>query len=334
VCLILLGACAEEEAGPLQAEAGTLLADPSLELPDTIAELGLFPEAPSLGVTPVEAERYAPQWPLWSNGLGKLRHLRLPDGGKVDTAAADHWAFPVHTVFFKTFTTTDTGHPEGQRPVETRIIRITDDGVEYAAYVWNEEGTGGSRSDLKLPVAIQVTEDGETFEHAVPNKLQCRKCHESHPNEILGLTERQLDEETATALAEAGLFEAPPSVVPVAHEDDETRAVLGYFLGNCVHCHNGSDGPSSSYDLGADVALDALIDKPTEGSASAPGIRVIPGDPEGSILYQAMMNNFEDTEEAEGGGEEAKAMPPVGVQRIDLDAIARIRDWILQLGAP
>jgi hypothetical protein len=333
-CLILLSACAEEEEGPLLAEAGTLLADPSLALPDTLAELGLFPQAPLLGVAPVEAQPYAPQWPLWSNGLGKLRHVRLPEGDVVDTAAGDDWTFPVHTLFFKTFTTTDADHPEGQRPVETRIIRVTSDGVEYAAYIWNDAATDGMRSDLKLPVAIAVTEDGESFEHAVPNKLQCRKCHESHPNEILGFVARQLDGETASVLVEAGVFDSSPALETIAHEDEETRAVLGYFQGNCVACHNGSDGPSSSFDLGAEVALEAIIDKPTEGSASAPGIRVIPGDPEGSILYQGMVNTSgpDDDDDDEEAGEEAKAMPPVGVQRKDAQAIERIRAWILALG--
>jgi hypothetical protein len=328
--LLLLGACAQEEAAPLRAAAGTLLADPSLELPETAAELGLFPDAPYLGVTPVEALGYEPDWPLWSNGLGKLRHLRLPEGGVVDVSAGDDWAFPPNTIFFKTFTTTDADHPEGQRPVETRLIRITEDGVEYAAYVWNDEGTNGDRSELKLPVEVTVTEDGETFAHAVPNKLQCRKCHESHPNEILGFTARQLAAEQANALADVDVFGATVALEPVVESDPEVREILGYFIGNCVHCHNGWDGPSSSYDLGPEMALDHLIDQPTEGSASAPGIRVVPGDPEGSILYQAMVNTA-GADEDEEGGEEAKAMPPVGVQRKDTDAIEMIRTWILHL---
>jgi hypothetical protein len=330
--LTLLAACAEEREGPTVAQAGTLLAEPSLDFPDRISELGLFPHVPALASVPVEATVYEPTWPLWSNGLGKLRHVRLPDGTTVDVTTSDAWEFPNDALFFKTFTTTDSTHPEGQRPVETRVIRITEDDVEYASYIWNEDGLDGDRSDLKLPVEIEVTEDGETFLHAVPNKLQCRKCHESHPNEVLGFAASQFSELAGATLADVGLFSSPPSVEPVEHPEAKTLEILGYFQGNCVHCHNGSDGPSSSYDLGASVALEALIEQPTEGSASAPGIRVVPGDPEASILYQAMINNTVEDDDSEGG-EEAKAMPPVGVQRKDEEMIEKIRLWILSLDA-
>ncbi len=327
---LLLAACAEEPEGPLTAREGSLLADPTLDFPETIEELGLFPALPRLETTPVEAKLYAPVWPMWSNGLEKLRHVRLPEGTIVDTSASDAWEFPTDTLFFKTFTTTDPSHPEGQRPVETRVVRILADDVEYASYIWDADSLNGQRSDLKLPVEIEVTEDGETFLHAVPNKLQCRKCHESHPTEVLGFAASQLSSETVATLTDEAVFGSPPSVTAVEHDDPEVREVLGYFQGNCVHCHNGSDGPSSSYDLGSEVALEALINKPTEGSASAPGIRVVPGDPEASILYQALVNNSVDDDD-DGGGEEAKAMPPVGVQRKDAEMIEKIRLWILGL---
>jgi len=330
---LLLGACAEETVGPTTAQAGTLLAEPSLEFPDTISELGLFPDAPRLSSVPVEASLYAPSWPLWSNDLGKVRHVRLPDGTSVDVTNSDAWQFPEDTLFFKTFTTTDPSHPEGQRPVETRVVRIIEEDIEYASYIWNEAGTDGDRTDLKLPVEIEVTEAGQTFLHAVPNKLQCRKCHESHPTEVLGFAASQLSELEVSELTDAGIFQSPPAVVTIDHPEEETREILGYFQGNCVHCHNGSDGPSSSYDLSAGVALEALIGQPTEGSASAPGIRVVPGDPEGSILYQALVNNSEEEDDESEGGEEAKAMPPVGVQLKDAEMIEKIRLWILSLDA-
>lgn len=330
VASVLLSACGEEADAPLTARAGTLVADPALEFPETIDELGLFPESPSLEAVPMEAKAYAPVWPLWSNGLGKVRHLRLPDGTAVDTDEPAAWRFPPDTLFFKTFTTTDPEHPGGQRPVETRVVRITEDDIEYASYIWDEDGVDGVRSDLKLPVEIEVTEGGETFLHAVPNKLQCRKCHESHPTEVLGFAASQLSGDEVSRLRDEGVFTTLPTVEEVEHPEAQVREILGYFQGNCVHCHNGSDGPSSSYDLSPAVALDALIEQPTEGSASAPGIRVVPGDPDASILYQALVNNLAEEDDGEGG-EEAKAMPPVGVQRKDAEMIETIRLWILSL---
>jgi hypothetical protein len=113
----------------------------------------------------------------------------------------------------------------------------------------------------------------------------------------------------------------PPAALPAY--GPLTTSVLGYFAGNCVHCHNGTNGAASSFDLRPDVALSNVIDQPTASSATADGIRVFPGKPADSILYLGV----------KGGTElEVKDMPPLGVALRDEGAVQLLNDWITALG--
>ena len=109
-----------------------------------------------------------------------------------------------------------------------------------------------------------------------------------------------------------------PKYAAIEHADDTTRRVLGWLHGDCVHCHNGLDGPSSSFDLRADVALQNLVGVESDDSASAGGIRVVPGDPDTSLMFLAIA----------GQGDDVKAMPPVGVDVRDAAAVDLVRTWI------
>jgi hypothetical protein len=312
--------------------ASTLIEDPLGELPALLSEVGLFVDMLQREPAP-EARRYRPAWELWSNGSEKERHILL--GGPIDNGLREAWDFAPGTLVFKTFLYEDAA--EAARPLETRLIRRHPSGWDYAVYQWNDAGTDATllppdRAPIPVPVSDAA---GETFEHVIPSTYQCRTCHESGTAVVLGFTELQLsgtfegsaqgDLSQLEQLAEAGWLRSslPASPDVIEHADPETRFVLGYLQGNCTHCHNGGSGPSSSFDLRHGVALDALIDEPTASSASAGGIRVVPGDPDASVLYQAI-----SSETAEGG---LMLMPPLGVERRDADAISRIRSWIAGL---
>lgn len=102
-----------------------------------------------------------------------------------------------------------------------------------------------------------------------------------------------------------------------------TTEVLGYLLGNCVHCHNGTNGAASSFDLRPSTALQNLLDQPTASSATADGIRVVPGSPEESVMLLAVRG---------GSDFEVKDMPPLGVAQRDASAIRLLDEWIRELG--
>jgi hypothetical protein len=298
-----------------------------MDLPSSLRDVGLYPDPGNLNVVVDTAVAYVPMWPLWSNGLTKHRYVILPDGATIDTSDRENWTFPAGTLAFKTFVVADPGDPDGWRPYETRVMRRLDDRWEFASYLWNDRGTAASLHDMRLPVPVEVTlEDGTTITHEVPNQLQCRKCHESNPSHALGLSELQLNHGAPSTelvrFSDLGLIDSVPAdPMEIVHEDALTRDVLGYFVGNCTHCHNGSDGPSASFDLRGEAGLTNTIDRPTESSATIAGIRVVPGNPDESVLWRAVAGD-------DRGAEELKLMPPVGVQHLDADGIELIARWI------
>lgn len=292
--------------------------DPTQELPATLAELGIAWGEPA----PAPWFAFAPSWPLWSSGSAKDRLAFVP--APIDTTVADAWQFPIGTLFAKTFSYPLAG---ARQPVETRILRRTGDGWTYDVYLWAGDGSGATKIALDTSVVVELADDGGApFTHRVPGRLDCRTCHESAAVPALGFSEIQLDAALLAALDAEGL-RSVPSATParIEHADPATRDVLGLFQGNCVHCHNGGAGVSASFDLRHGVALAAIIDQPTASSASAAGIRVVPGSPGTSILFLAVSGETADPA--------VKPMPPLGIDRRDAGAIERLRAWIAALPA-
>ena len=328
-------ACETDEDSPLYVDnPDWLVANPLGDFPAFINEVGLYPLPGEMNITHERAIQYTPRWPLWTNGSIKDRFIVLPAGETIhNSASSASWDMPPGTLLFKTFSYPSEKDMSQRVPIETRILRRTETEWEYAVYQWNEEGSDATLLPMKEPVIVALSGiDSPTETHAIPNRTQCRKCHESAVSEVLGFSELQLGDPLSegadiqlTDLYGRGVFTQPPPEKPgiVTHDDPLTRDVLGYMQGNCIHCHNDTEGPSSSYSLHFADALNNLINVPTESSASAAGIRIVPGKPEESILFQALSGETENPE--------VKPMPPVGVQLLDTVAIEMFREWISAL---
>lgn len=262
-----------------------------------------FPEqldrlAPDLDALP----SYEPAFPLWTNGADKRRFVQTPDGTPAQPAA-----IPVGTLFFKQFAYDGV-------VIETRVIRVGESGPEYAVYV-HEDGNphGARRMEPDAVREVPVVFEGESFTHVIPHETQCAACHEAGMGPVLGFTAFQL----------AG---GEPEGDDEDDEDDEEEhaalehAVTGYVQGNCVHCHNGSGVPGASFDMRPEVFVANTVGMPTTGSASVPGLRIVPGDPEASVLYRAFVAQ-----------QPAAPMPPLGVQRRDQQTATLVRAWIESL---
>ena len=314
--LLFVGACG---SNPKVKEV-TFIDQPLEEYPATLAEVGLYSSLDELTLSD-RVFGYTPKWPLWTNGLGKQRAVALPKGESIDASDPDEWSFPDGTLFFKTFSLDDA-------PVETRVLRLTEQEWDYAIYRWNEAGDDAELMDGKRSLTVSLSDEAGDFEHTIPSHRDCQQCHESRASFVLGFDATQLsddsdpDETTLMRAARAGLLDDAELPEPV-DEDRATTEFLGFLYGNCVHCHNGSNGLSSSFDMRPDVALGNLIDQQTESSAGSAGIRIVPGDPESSVLYQAISGESDDPE--------LKEMPPLGVQRRDQDSIERVYEWISEL---
>lgn len=321
--LILLGCSGAAAEGPKAAKRW-LVQDPLGELPAKLSAVGIYEQSDV--ASPLEpALAYEPGYPLWSDGGKKFRSVVLPAGSSVDASAADNYVFPVGTLIFKTFAFKTRSSPNDEVPVETRLLRLKDDGWELSAYAWNDAATDAELLDLKRSQSVEVLgDDGEVVEHAIPSRLECKQCHESAESEVLGINELQLAKSGSLSDVLARLEPAPPKPYRALPEQGPlTTDVLGYLVGNCVHCHNGSNGAASSFDLRPNVALANIINHPTESSATADGLRISPGKPDESILYLGV----------KGGTElEVKDMPPVGVALRDASAVQLLADWITALG--
>ncbi len=324
LCLALLG-CSSSDADNAATEpaAPWIVTDPLGALPSKLSDVGIYAGHRVSTVAP-PAQSYAPGYPLWSDGGEKFRSFVLPAGTSIDASDPDNYVFPLGTLIFKTFSFATPASPHQSVPVETRLLRLKQDGWELAAYAWDEAASDADLLDLKRSQMREViSEDGETVQHVIPNRLECRQCHESSTSEVLGINELQLAKSGSLSRAAPSISPAPREPYRVLPEHGPlTTSMLGYFVGNCVHCHNGTSGAASSFDLRPDVALANLIAQPTASSATADGIRVVPGKPDESIAYLGV----------KGGPElEVKDMPPLGVALRDTATIQLFSEWITAL---
>lgn len=301
------------------------------EMPPTLEETGLYADLEDLDSYDPRAVPFRPEHPLWTNGSLKQRFVVVPAGTQVDTSDRQAWQFPENTLFFKTFSYVDEEAVDGLRPIETRVLKKTATGWEYHVYLWADDRSTAELLDGVFTTPVAVEYQGESFEHVVPARLDCRKCHESQPVGAIGFDELRLNTPFEVggeitqleALVEAGLLsDLPDDPDAIEHEDETTARVLGYLQGNCTHCHNGWSGPSSAFDMRHDVALENLINVDTNTELLT-GVRVVPGSPEDSALYKALTRNPDLPN--------TTAMPPVGVDLVDRAALDLFYEWIENL---
>jgi hypothetical protein len=330
-------------AALLGAAAAVAFAAPPAR-PARLADTGLFADADARTVAK-DVLVFSPQYPLWSDGAGKERWIRLPAGTAIDARDPDRWEFPVGTRLWKEF------RFAGRR-VETRMLeRAADGSWAYTAYVWNAAGT-----DATLAPPAGAPTDAEVAPgvfHRVPGTADCRACHEGEPSPVLGFSLLQLsadrdpraphaetpppDAVDLRALVARGLvrnlparfLEHPPRI---AAPTPDARAALGYLHANCGGCHNG-DGPLSAElemtlaqhvadDAGPRAVLTSTVACPTRASLAggAHPLRVAPAHPDASYVAQRMASR-----------QPSLQMPPLGSDLVDDAGLALVRRWITAL---
>jgi hypothetical protein len=221
----------------------------------------------------------------------------------------------------KTFTFDDIEGRGGAVPVETRLIFRSADGWDYAVYHWNVEGTEARLLPPKWDeVPLELTSvSGNTGAYTIPSRLDCRGCHETQTGSpIIGVSPYNLD----AALERR--FTAPPVRAAAPARSPEEAAAMGYLVGNCVHCHHGVlESDNASFSLLPEDLVAETVGVETDSSASGVGVRVVPGDPEGSALYEAVVQAG-----APDYPGDFKPMPPIGVLWTDPAAATILGAWI------
>ena len=295
-------------------------------LPQRLSETGLFADLPqdrlSTGVF-----AYTPEFMLWSDGADKRRWVSVPEGEHIDSSDAETWLFPQGTKLWKEFS------HDGVR-LETRLLQKTGPGAgdwAAAAYVWRAD-----QHDAELAPYGAINVLGS--EHNVPASGECFACHEGRASKILGFSALQLAPRSYDApvrLSEAAsqvlLSDAMPTLdVPGSPTE---RAALGYLHANCSHCHNQSAAARSSrkcfnpnerlsFDLDFTLHTDELgsVER-TATYRTALGEVIERGRPDDSKALRLMSRRS-------GGLEQ---MPPLGTERVDVQALQLIRSWIAGL---
>ncbi|HHZ08373.1 MAG TPA: hypothetical protein GX405_06290 [Rhizobiales bacterium] len=312
--------------------------------PAELSAYGFFADMaaqrPADGVVPFKLNT-----PLYSDGAVKMRFVFVPQGRQASYDADEVFDFPVGTALVKTFAfSADYRAPDRDlRIVETRLLLHREDGWHALAYVWNDEQTeatlkiAGARIDISTIDAKGVP---FSFAYAVPNKNQCKGCHDlggaispigPKARNINGSfpyadgPANQLDRWTALGILAGAPASAAAPAVPdfldaAAPVDARARAWLDV---NCAHCHR-AEGPASNSGLfltwGETEPVRYGVNKRPVAAGRGSGGRlfdIAPGDPDGSILLYRV-----------DSVEPGIMMPELGRHLHDPAAVALLREWI------
>jgi len=274
--------------------------------PPLLSQAGLY-ENIATGKVAADLVEYSPRFPLWSDGLGKSRWIRLPAApASIDKADPEAWVFPDGTELWKEFRLND-------RKIETRRMKKLGEAQwEFVTYVWNDEQT-----EATLAPATGIASHyplNPTVAHDIPSQQQCRNCHQRFGDPVLGYSAQQL-----------GTHEVP------GHSPME-KAALGYLHANCGSCHHpeGRAGFTENFlqlPLGVTSPKDtpafvtsvnvATVNFPIPGAETT--YRVRPGHPEQSaLIYRLTLPG-------------PQHMPSLGTKIVDTEAVELLTTWVRSL---
>jgi hypothetical protein len=294
--------------------------------PERLSEAGLYENLAESEALAAGVVEYRPRFELWADGAEKRRFLFIPPGTRLDTSDMDYWVFPPGTRAFKEFSR------DGVR-IETRLLEKRDDGNWLMlAFAWNSAGTD----------ALAVPRGGQNAggtEHDIPSSVMCAECHENMPDRLLGVGAVQLSHAlggaTLDTLVADGLVTDAPSAPIELPGTEVAQEALGYLHANCGVCHNRRSGEFPTVHLELHLEVGALasveetltyrttVDVPFEGirpSPEVPDVRIRPGDPEGSAMYQRMRSR-----------ESLVQMPPLATEVADEAGLATLAAFITEL---
>jgi hypothetical protein len=169
-------------------------------------------------------------------------------------------------------------------------------------------------------------------QHDIPSPSECKQCHGTLPEKILGFSAIQLSHslpgESMASLSAAGVLTVPKAegFEPPGATDLEKNA-LGYLHANCGNCHHSSGlFPDMKLRLLVDhTSVEATdtyttgVDIPTLGfdCGGGPCDRIEPGNPAASAVILRMSVRQPGVQ-----------MPPIGTEVVDDAGVKSVSDWI------
>ena len=274
---------------------------------------------------------YAVAAPLWSDGAAKERALGLPAGERLGFREDGAWALPAGGLAIKTFVL------DG-RPVETRFLVSTGDGLRFATYRWDDDG-----ADATLVPAGATFAVGDRS-WTIPTPADCRACHTAAAGGLLGVRTDQLNRDGPAASTGGNQLEAldaagwldpplprPPAELARRADPSDAAAPLGdralsWLDANCAHCHQPGGATGAGFDIRRTTPVAAggwcgVV--AAQGDLGQPGLAVVtPGAPERSALWLRLVST-----------DPSVRMPPLGVSVVDQEAAALVDAWIRTLAS-
>lgn len=337
---VLAPACGEDSGGNgaqqpgldgsvLDAPSGETSADhhepdvvvdaPAFDGPEKLSETGLFTDMAARTLAP-DVMPFDVRYPVWHDGATSNRFVYIPPGKQIDTVAMDIWSFPLGTKAWKEF------YKDGKL-IETRLLWKREEGADgwlKVSYLWDEAAKDGAAVPLGVPNALGTN-------HDVPDSETCTQCHNGAGDVIIGVSAIQSSKETGggflSTLIAKGLLTQPPAKEFPMPGDGVVEDVLGYFHGNCAHCHNDTNWLAGIRELRYKVLVGVANpeDTPTYKTninakmnhiTLETTIAVIPGDPSHSQLWVRM------------GLRDWNGMPNFDTKEVDTAALNQVGIWI------
>ena len=316
---------------------------------DTLSEYNFFNGAlsaiePAYGVLP-----YEPISSLFTDYAVKERFVWVPVG---ETASFDQnnksLNFPTGSALIKMFYYNNVLPTNTTKIIETRVMVKTQNGWDFAEYVWNEAQT---------QAFLETTEDGGYTEvnwlqdgqerfvnYRIPAKQQCVICHSNDFETVpLGIKPQNINSfltyddgpsNQLQKLIDFGYLEdaLPSNITTVVDWEDASNSLeqraKSYLDINCGNCHiDGGQGDYRAIRLGytdtlnndenAGVCVEGDTPIPVGGGTFITKL-IAPEDSENSIIYYRMSVT----------GDEAYKMPQFGQSLVHTEALALMEDWI------
>ncbi len=324
------GADADRGARTMGVNAALVLAD---RPPALLSEFGFFD--PATGRPTSGLIGYDLQSPLFSDFAVKDRLIFVPPGAQMQVDDGGRIVFPVGSAIIKTFSFT---RPDGtRRVVETRLLLHQAGGWVALPYIWRDDG---SDADLRLAggriaMTAQVGTRTLSFSYAVPNRNQCRTCHQRSEALVpIGPRLRNIKDMWG---GDGGPYFAgtvPPGSLNMVMPRWDSAAVAldqrarAYLDINCAHCHNPAGSASNSglfleYERPMGMVT-GLWKRPVAAGRGSGGLdfAIEPGRPDRSFMLYRMHST-----------DPGIAMPELGRGLVHDEGVALIEQWIAAMPA-
>lgn len=275
---------------------------------------------------------------LFTDYARKQRYVYVPAGPIISKDENDKFIYPDGTVFIKNFAY-DEGQLDQYRNIEIRLLIKHNQAWRAMSYMWNETQTDATMSELGEIIPLEIYHEAQqlSFDYIIPNKNQCKSCHNYNEKiDPLGFKASNLHK--VVTLNDTSYHQINHlNSVKILSDDHYNQAMVSYLDAtqpidkrakayldvNCGHCHR-EQGPGNTSGLFLQYNETrsnhlGLCKGPVAAGKGSGGRKydIAPGLPDSSILHFRM--NSDDP---------GIMMPEIGRSLIHKEGVELIASWI------